>query len=235
MQRPTLGPILSAAEALYHDLELATVRCWRWRRRGARAVGCVGEDPPRALIEAAGMLPVALAGPLPRDALDVLDALVLGPGTDEAAWQALVPGKPVLRVDGRGRRRARQVAALRAVLEQLARRAVGEGELRRARARQRARTRALASLARLRREAPERVPAWEQHLVRLAGALLPADEHTRMIDDYVYAASAAGARAAGPAPVARLVAQDAGRPSRALSIAITSAITSDMIAGGAKK
>jgi benzoyl-CoA reductase subunit C len=59
---PTVTEIIDRAEALYHDLDLATVRAWRERHGGAKAVGYLPIYVPRELIDAAGMLPVGLMG-----------------------------------------------------------------------------------------------------------------------------------------------------------------------------
>jgi benzoyl-CoA reductase subunit C len=59
---PTVTEIIDRAEALYHDLDLATVCAWRERHGGAKAVGYLPIYVPRELIDAAGMLPVGLMG-----------------------------------------------------------------------------------------------------------------------------------------------------------------------------
>ncbi|HTM18960.1 MAG TPA: 2-hydroxyacyl-CoA dehydratase, partial [Kofleriaceae bacterium] len=57
-----VGDIVGRAEALYQDLELRSVRAWRDAHGGARAVAHLPIYFPEELIDAAGMLPVALSG-----------------------------------------------------------------------------------------------------------------------------------------------------------------------------
>jgi benzoyl-CoA reductase subunit C len=57
-----LTALVERAEALYHDVGLASVRAWRERHGGAKAVGFMPIYVPRELIDAAGMLPVGIMG-----------------------------------------------------------------------------------------------------------------------------------------------------------------------------
>jgi len=58
----TVTELVDRAEAIYHDLDLAGVRAWRDAHGGARAVAHLPIYFPCELIDAAGMLPVALVG-----------------------------------------------------------------------------------------------------------------------------------------------------------------------------
>lgn len=59
---PELDAIVARADALYHDVDLATVRAWKEARPGAKAIGYLPIWVPREIIHAAGMLPVGLHG-----------------------------------------------------------------------------------------------------------------------------------------------------------------------------
>ncbi len=62
MTRTTVERIVERAEALYFDIEYDAVKAWRAENGGAKAVGYMPMYVPRELIDAAGMLPVALLG-----------------------------------------------------------------------------------------------------------------------------------------------------------------------------
>ncbi len=62
MSTADLDAIVERADALYHDVGLATVRAWKDARPGAKAIGYLPIWVPRELIHAAGMLPVGLHG-----------------------------------------------------------------------------------------------------------------------------------------------------------------------------
>ncbi len=57
-----LSALVERAEALYRDLDLASVKAWRERNGGAKAIGFMPIYVPRELIDAAGMLPVGIMG-----------------------------------------------------------------------------------------------------------------------------------------------------------------------------
>ncbi len=56
-----LTGMVERADALFHDIDLGAVKAWK-ERTGSRAVGYMPIYVPRELVDAAGMLPVALRG-----------------------------------------------------------------------------------------------------------------------------------------------------------------------------
>ncbi|MCA9607513.1 MAG: benzoyl-CoA reductase subunit C [Myxococcales bacterium] len=54
--------IVARADALYHDVDLATVREWKEAHEGSKAIGYMPIWVPREIVHAAGMLPVGLHG-----------------------------------------------------------------------------------------------------------------------------------------------------------------------------
>ena len=67
----------------------------------------------------------------------------------------------------------------------------GDDAIRASIARYNANRRAIGDLMALRSELPWRVPTWEAYLVLFAGNVLPVDEHTAMVREYIAAARAA--------------------------------------------
>ncbi len=92
----------------------------------------------------------------------------------------------------------RELEGLRDDLEKLGGRPIDADALRASIVRYNANRQALERLMTLRREAPWTAPADESYLVIRAGDLLPVDEHTQLIDDYVAAAQRAHAEGARP-------------------------------------
>lgn len=59
---PELAELLRTAQELYDDLDLKSVRAWKEKRPGAKAIGHMPIYVPRELIHSAGMLPVGIVG-----------------------------------------------------------------------------------------------------------------------------------------------------------------------------
>ncbi len=58
----SLEALVARADALYHDVDLNTVKAWKEANDGARAIGYLPIYVPREIVHAAGMLPVGLHG-----------------------------------------------------------------------------------------------------------------------------------------------------------------------------
>ncbi len=148
---------------------------------------------PRSTIE------LALAG-----RLDVLDGFLFPSICDvirnlSGMWRVLFPQKYVRYLDVPqnfdpevgGRFYAGELRALRADLAALAGTEITDDALRAAIARYNENRRAIAELGGLRTAEPWRVPISEVYLVLYAGNLLPVDEHTALVREYLAAARAA--------------------------------------------
>jgi benzoyl-CoA reductase subunit C len=111
-------------------------------------------------------------------------------------WQLLFPDKLARYLDipqnldhaVGGRFYARELRSILGDLEALGGAAVTDDDLRRSIAAYNANRRRIEQLMGLRAERPWLVPADEAYLVVRAGDLLPVEDHTRMIDDYLAAA-----------------------------------------------
>ncbi len=160
---------------------------------------------PRSTIE------LALTG-----RLDCLDGFLFPSICDvirnlSGMWRVLFPQKYTRYLDVPqnfdpavgGRFFAHELGGLRDDLGKLAGRAISDDDLRASIARYNENRRAIEELIALRAEAPHRAPAWEAYLILYAGNLLPVEEHTAMVRDYVAAAKAATDRA--PRDQARVV------------------------------
>lgn len=226
-----LQAILSRAEALYRDLDLASVRDWKAAHAGAPAIGYMPIYAPREVVHAAGMLPVGVFGGgdqieivrgdayyqsyichIPRSTIELglagrLDALdgMLFPSTCDVIrnlsgiWQVLFPGKYVRYLDVPqnfdpevgGRYWERELRALLAELDGLSGRRTRDDDLGRSIAVYDENRTLLRELEALRHASPWRAPASEVHLVVRAGCLLPVEEHSAFLRDYLAAARVA--------------------------------------------
>jgi benzoyl-CoA reductase subunit C len=83
-----------------------------------------------------------------------------------------------------------ELTELRQALDELAGRTVTDDDLRRSIAAYNENRRLVRDLYRLRSEVPWKAPAAEVYLVLRAGLVLPVEDHSRMLSDYIAAASA---------------------------------------------
>jgi benzoyl-CoA reductase subunit C len=136
--------------------------------------------------------------------LDCLDGMLFPSICDvirnlSGMWRVLFPQKYVRYLDVPqnydpavgGRFYAGELRALRADLAALAGTDVSDERLRASIARYNENRRAIAELSALRALEPWRVPTSEVYLVLFAGNLLPVDEHTALVREYLAAARAA--------------------------------------------
>jgi benzoyl-CoA reductase subunit C len=148
---------------------------------------------PRSTIE------LALSG-----RLDALDGFLFPSICDvirnlSGMWKVLFPSKYIRYVDVPqnyessigGRFYEAELCELRSDLARIADRRVDDGDLRSSIARYNANKRALRQLGELRQSEPWRVPAFEAYLIVRAGNLLPVEEHTRFVEDYLDAVRSA--------------------------------------------
>ena len=226
----TLTEIIDRADALYHDIDLASVAAWK-ERTGMKAIGYMPIYVPREIVDAAGLLPVGLHGAgdqveiirgdayfqsyicqIPRSTielalsgrLDALDGFLFPSICDvirnlSGMWKMLFPDRYVRYLDVPqnfapevgGRFWRGELQHLRADLEQLGGAPITDDALRASIGRYNANRRAISDLMELRRVEPWRAPAWESYLVIRAGDVLPVDEHTELVRNYVAEALAA--------------------------------------------
>ncbi|MBI2896743.1 MAG: benzoyl-CoA reductase subunit C [Deltaproteobacteria bacterium] len=114
-------------------------------------------------------------------------------------WQLLFPGKYTRYVDVPqnyeravgGRYWEEELRHLARDMGELSGHAVRDDELRASIDVYNRNRRLLGELYRLRAEEPWRVPTWEAYLVVRAGNVLPVEEHSRMLEDYLAAARSA--------------------------------------------
>ncbi len=132
--------------------------------------------------------------------LDVLDGFLFPSICDvirnlSGMWKVLFPQKYARYIDVPqndddavgGRYWEAELSTLRRDLAALAGRTISDEALRASIAAYNDNRRAVRDLYRLRAEEPWRAPTWEVYLVVRAGNLLPVEEHTRFIGDYLAA------------------------------------------------
>ena len=219
-----LNAIVARAEEIYFDLSLTEVARWK-ERTGGKAIGYLPIYVPRELIDAAGMLPVALMGgrgqveiirgdayfqsyicQIPRSTielalsgkLDHLDGFLFPSICDvirnlSGMWKLPFPNKYVHYLDVPqnyvsgigGRFYEKELETLRSDLGAVAQTEISDEALRRSIARYNDNRRAIAELMAVRRTRPWIAPAREAYLILFAGTVMPVDEHTRFIRDYL--------------------------------------------------
>ena len=218
-----LTALVERADELYHDVAFRSVAAWK-ERTGAKAAAHLPVYAPREIIDAAGMLPVALHGAgdleiirgdaffqsyicqLPRSTvelamsgrLDAMDAFLFPSTCDvirnlSGMWKLLFPQKYVRYLDVPqnfdpavgGRYWKNELGTLYRELCALNGSAPTGDALAASLLRFNDNRRALAELAQLRREEPWRVPATESYLVIRAGDVMPVEEHTAFVRQYV--------------------------------------------------
>ena len=222
--------IVERCQALFEDLDLASVAAWKAAVPGRKAVGYLPIYVPRELIHAAGMLPVGLLGGgdqleviqgdayyqsyicrIPRSTLEMgltgrLDSLdgVLFPSICDVIrnlsgmWQMMFAGKYVRYFDVPqnyedavgGAYYVNELRTLRDDLAALAGRPVTDDDLRASIAAYNENRRAVADLYAYRAAQPWQAPTAEVYLLLRAAMVLPVDEHTRLVRDYLAATDA---------------------------------------------
>jgi benzoyl-CoA reductase subunit C len=226
--RVELDEILSRAEALYRDVDLAAVSRWKAAHPGRHAIGFMPVYVPREIVHAAGMLPVGVLGGgdgleivrgdayfqsyichIPRSVvemgvsgrLDVLDGMLFPSTCDvirnlSGMWQLLFPGRYVRYLDVPqnfdpevgGRFWAREMGSLRRDLERLGGSSITDHDLRRSIALYNENRNLWRQIEAVRRESPWCAPASEVYLMARAGMLLPVEEHSALLREYLAAA-----------------------------------------------
>ncbi len=223
--------IAQRADALYHDVDLASVKRFREEHGGAHAIGHLPIYAPREIVDAAGMLPVGLTGgrgqveiirgdayfqsyicQIPRSTVelalagryDVLSGFLFPSTCDvirnlSGMWKVLFPDRYVRYIDVpqsfdpkvAGRFFREELGHLRDDLAKLGGKAITDDDLRLSIARYNDNRSAISELFALRNKAPWRALALESYLVLFAGNVLPVEEHTALVRQYIAAAVAA--------------------------------------------
>ncbi len=221
--------IVARCQALFDDLDFASVRTWKEAEAGRKAIGYMPVYVPRELIHAAGMLPVGILGGgdqlevihgdayyqsyicrIPRSTielgvtgrLDVLDGMLFPSICDvirnlSGMWQLMFKGKYVRYFDVPqnyqdevgGTFYANELETLRRDFGKLVGREITDDDLRNSIAVYNENRKAVNELYDFRAREPWKAPAAEVYLLVRAGMVLPVEEHTKMLRDYVAAAA----------------------------------------------
>jgi len=193
-----LEKIVERCQDLYEDLEFTSVRQWKEAGKNRKAIGHLPVYVPRELIHAAGMLPVGILGGgdqldvihgdayyqsyicrIPRSTielavtgkLDCLDGMLFPSTCDvirnlSGMWQLKFKNK----------------------LTELAGHEITDDDLYASIELYNENRRAISDLYAYRSAEPWQVPTPELYLLMRAGMLLPVDEHTQLIYEYIAAA-----------------------------------------------
>ncbi|MBX3460842.1 MAG: benzoyl-CoA reductase subunit C [Planctomycetes bacterium] len=225
LQTDPLTAVVARATELYEDVELQSVRDWKARGEGRKAIGFLPIYVPREVIHAAGALPVGIMGGgdqleivrgdsyfqsyichLPRSViemavsgrLDALDGFLFPSICDvirnlSGMFQMLKGQKYVHYLDlpqnfdpelG-GRFYRHELRTVADAIGRITGTAVNDERLRRSIRTYNVNRAAIRELLALRIEQPWLVPTTEYYVMLRAGYLLPPDEHTSLLHEYL--------------------------------------------------
>ena len=221
----TVAPIIQRCEALFDDLHFNSVKEWKAREPGRKAVGFMPVYVPREIIHAAGMLPVGILGGgdqleviqgdayyqsyicrIPRSTielgltgrLDCLDGMLFPSICDvirnlSGMWQILFKDKYVRYFDVPqnyqdaigGTYYVHELEVLRDGLAALRGKPITDAELNASIRVYNENRAAIRDLYAYRAEKPWQAPTSEVYLLLRAGMLLPPEEHTKLVREYI--------------------------------------------------
>src|SRR6516165_1941078 len=163
--------LVARANALFEDLSFTSARQWKAAEPSRKVVGYMPIYVPREIIHAAGMLPLGIVGG--GDQLEVIHG--------DAYYQSYICRIP---------RSIIELAELRDDLGELRGKPITDDELRSSIAVYNENRKLIRELYALRAERPWQAPAVEVYLMVRAGLLLPVEEHSALLREYLAAAGA---------------------------------------------